>query len=150
MIRLRVVGTLIVMAVLIAACGGSTQDEQPAAANPAVTSASPVATAAKQSSSVENSIEYKVAVVDAGGYVDPDDSIVSVYRSALSRAESNCSNSKQELADMAVKATQILADNGIQATALEMVEAVNDSVAGLDAGDCTEVYAVLITLMING
>ena len=56
----------------------------------------------------------------------------------------------QQLADMAVRSTQILADNGIQATALEMVEAVNESVAGLDAGDCTDIYAALLTLMIGG
>jgi uncharacterized protein with von Willebrand factor type A (vWA) domain len=89
-------------------------------------------------------------VIDAGGYVDPNDSIVGVYRSAPSRAEINCPNSKQQLADMAVRSTQILADNGIQATALEMVEAVNESVAGVGAGDCTDVYAALVTLMIGG
>jgi len=48
-----------------------------------------------------------------------------------------------------VEPTQVLADNGVHATALEMVQALNDSVAGVDAGDCTDVYTVLITLMIG-
>jgi hypothetical protein len=31
-----------------------------------------------------------------------------------------------------------------------MLQAVSDTVAGLDAGDCTDVYAALIALMIDG
>ncbi len=106
----------------------------------------PPATAPAISSS---SIEYKMAVID--GQSVPSDSVLSRYERAMASSVRNCpKNTKQQIADMSVKSTQILAENGLQATTLEMVEALNTSVSGIDVGDCTDVLATLIALMVSG
>jgi hypothetical protein len=127
---------------------GGDESASPATTNPLVTIAatSPATTSPPVSTS---SIEYKMAVVD--GDSSPSASLIGRYERAMSAAVSNCpQNSKQQIADMSVRSTQLLADSGVSATALEMVEALNQSISDLEAGDCTDVFAALIVLMTNG
>jgi hypothetical protein len=96
-----------------------------------------------------SSLEYKMAVVD--GNNAPSASVIARYERALRKATGNCRNTKQQIADMSVVSTQILAEEGIRATTLEMVEAVNVSLTDLaETTDCTDVFALLVSLMVNG
>lgn len=121
---LRMLRVLIASVVLIASCAGGAQDQ-----------------------AVKDSIEWQLAVIDAGGYVDTSDSIVGVYRRALTRAESKCDNSTRQIGDMAVKSTELLADYGVQATTLEMVQALNEYVDGTGGADCANAFALLVVLL---
>jgi hypothetical protein len=99
-------------------------------------------------------IAYKLAVIDGVSSVSPGDSTVTTYQGALDRAGKSCPNdTEQRLADMAVVASQILAnDYGKSVSTLEMLGAVSESLAGtgLEPSDCAETFAALVVLMGGG
>lgn len=142
---------IVIVLALVAAFGEDTPSAAPTASPPVAsgpTNASATSPPATSPSVSSSSIEYKMAVVD--GHSAPSASVIARYERAMSAAVRNCPNTKQQIADMSVRSTQLLADEGVEASALEMVEALNTSVSGVDAGDCTDVFAVLISLMVNG
>ena len=62
----------------------------------------------KSSANEDMSIEYQLAVISAGGYVTEDDLTVTRFRYLLDHVQSKTGYSRQDIADMTVKARDIL------------------------------------------
>lgn len=72
-------------------------------------------------------IEYQLAVVDAGGYVDPNDPVVSEFRAALAVVEERCyKTSPERIPDMLVSIQQQLAQRGLNEGLLTILQALAD------------------------
>jgi hypothetical protein len=100
----------------------------------------------------EDDIEYKLAVVDAGGFVDTGDPVIEVYAAALDDAEGVCAEDRTMLADIAVGAVQLLDRDspGHSEDALSMLGAIAEGAEPAEGSlACTEVAAALITLMVG-
>jgi len=71
------------------------------------------------------SLEYKLAVVDADGYVAKNHISVARFRSLLRQLSDKYVESKQSIADMTVKSQQMLRDEGISEKMLSIMEGMN-------------------------
>jgi len=71
------------------------------------------------------SIEYQLAVINAGGVVPKDDITVARFRSLLKQLDDTFVEDKQQIADMAVKARKLLKDEGIDEKLLNIMEGMN-------------------------
>lgn len=137
-----VVGVFVMMATVIA-CG----DNAPGAVEPVVPPAD-------SDGWTEEDIEYKLAVADEGGFVSTDDPVIDRYAAALDNAEAVCPESRTMLADIAVRAVQLLDENvpGHSENALSMLRAIHQAATGSeDLGvECTEIAATIIVLIQEG
>ena len=102
----------------------------------------------------DEDIEYKLAVVDSGGFVRHDDPKIASYARALDRADSSCPESRVRLADIAVASVQQLDRNttGHSENALSMLQAIAASVSGSEelGVDCAEVAGLLVLMIMGG
>jgi len=98
----------------------------------------------------DEDIEYKLAVIERGGFVQYSDKRIDEYASILNRANAKCKEGRTMIADMAVRSTQLLADDGIAATPYEMIEAIVAAVPNeLAPMQCSEVLAAVMVLTKN-
>jgi len=96
----------------------------------------------------EDDTEYKLAVIDAGGFVDLDDPSIDAYARALDAAEAKCTDKRSLLGDYAVKAWQLLAEEGVDVTVLQALRAIDQSIPDESPKlDCAEVMAAWMVLM---
>lgn len=97
----------------------------------------------------ENDIEYQLAVVDSGGFVDPSDPTIDRYDRALNHLEDKCGDDRRMLGDMAVRSVQLLDEEGISSTALEVLTAADSSIPAdmVRQDSCSDTFATLIALM---
>lgn len=72
-----------------------------------------------------DSLEYKLATINAKGYVSPDHLTVARFSRLLSQLSSTYVEDKQQIADMSVKAQQLLRDNGVEEDLLKIMEGLN-------------------------
>lgn len=98
----------------------------------------------------ESDVEYQLAVIDIGGFVSYDDPAIDLYASALNALEPKCIEDRRLIADQSVKAVQLLADQGVRSSTLEMLWAAHEAIP-LELGEteCAGIFAVLLTLMIG-
>ena len=73
----------------------------------------------------DESLEYKLATINAGSYVSTDHITVARFRSLLSQLSTTYVENKQQIADMTVKAQQLLLNNGVNESLLNMMEGMN-------------------------
>lgn len=73
----------------------------------------------------DGSLEYKLAVVDAGGFVSKDDITIARFRSLLRQLSEKYVESPQQIADMSVKAKELLREEGVSEKMLTMMEGLN-------------------------
>jgi len=93
------------------------------------------------------SVEYKLAVVNEGGFVDTDDPLVGQFKSALDALEEKCTEGRQKIGDMAVAAQGLLEDKGIPLSLIRIMQDVNRSTpSGLGEQPCADIFAVYVTL----
>ena len=85
------------------------------------------------------SIEYKLAVVNAGRDISEDDITVARFRTLLDRLEVKCLNGRQHLADMAVAARDLLREQGIDRKPLAIMEFVDQETSMPSVGSTTGV-----------
>ncbi len=77
----------------------------------------------------KDSLEYKLAVINAGGYVSEDDITVKRFRYLLTSISSKTPNTKQQISDMTVKGWQLLQeDYGKRMKLIELMEAANKAI----------------------
>ena len=76
--------------------------------------------------SADDSIEYKLAVVDSEGYVKKNDIKVARFRSLLKQLSDTCVENKKKIADMTVTAQMELKKLGIKESMLNMMEGMNN------------------------
>ena len=98
----------------------------------------------------EDDPEYQLAVLDADGFVDYDDPSIDAYARALDKAEGKCKDERRHIGDYAVRARQLLAEDGIEVTLLEVVRGIDLAVpAEIAPANCDEIVALLVVLMKN-
>jgi flagellum-specific peptidoglycan hydrolase FlgJ len=96
------------------------------------------------------SMEFKLAAIDTSDR-NPPDSTVAAYGAALDAAEPKCQQGRDEVGDMAVRATQLAEENGMQASVMDMLQGVNEAVPDdLAPMDCAEILSSILVIMQNG
>jgi len=95
-------------------------------------------------------IEYQLAVVNKGGYVREDDVTVTRFRYLLDQIQSKTGHSYQEIADMTVRAQNILRNEyGRTVNLLELMEESWKTLS-LDSGATyKDILAAIIMIMAN-
>jgi hypothetical protein len=71
------------------------------------------------------SIEYKLACINAGRQVRQDDITIARFRSLLRQLSSTFVENQQQIADMSVKGQQMLKQDGIAESLLNIMEGMN-------------------------
>ena len=71
-------------------------------------------------------LEYKLATIDAGGFVREDDPSVARIRTLLGNLERKFSESQQQIGDMTVRAVEMLRDEkGVVQSIVDILEGMN-------------------------
>jgi hypothetical protein len=112
-----------------------------------------------------NTVEWKLAVVDEGGYVQPDDPAVHEFANALDVLEGRChQNTRAQIGDFVVAGQGQLQERGVSESLLTILQAmadpatfrdlqkrVDEAVAGgaisgsSSEGDCAAYVTVYVT-----
>lgn len=79
----------------------------------------------KKTSIQNKSIEYKLATIDAGGYVKEIDITINRFRTLLNLLSKKYVENRQQIADMSVTAQNMLRDRGIAESILNIMEGMN-------------------------
>lgn len=96
----------------------------------------------------EDDTEYKLAVIDAGGFVPLDDPSIGTYARLLDSLDGKCSEERSLIGDQAVVATQLLADEGIIVSTLEALQGIDESIPEeLPGLTCAEIAAAWVVLI---
>jgi hypothetical protein len=74
------------------------------------------------------SLEYELAILNAGGYVPHDDPSVRVARRLLDRLQAKFPESRQDISDTTVWAQECLSKNGVEVGIFELMQAILDAV----------------------
>ena len=100
----------------------------------------------------EGKTEFKLAVIDDAAS-SVDDPVLNRYRRALDTVKRRAcpDENRTAISDIAVRSTQLLADEGVDATALEMLQAAGEVREAGELGiECFETFASLVVLMRDG
>jgi len=104
-------------------------------------------------STVEQSLEYKLAVIHRGGYVREDDPLVMSFGRALDRLEAKCPETRQQIADMGVKGRELLREKNINEPLLAVFEnwraSIPDEAQDGALGPCSQILSAYIVLRIG-
>ena len=71
------------------------------------------------------SLEYKLATINAGGYVSKDHITVARFRSLLNQLSATFLENKKQIADMSVTAQNLLRKEGVDESLLNIMEGMN-------------------------
>lgn len=85
----------------------------------------PLQRVGETSTNTSNPIEYELAVINAKGFVPKDHITVARFRSLLDQLTTTFVENRQQIADMTVKAQELLKKEGVQETLLNMMEGMN-------------------------
>lgn len=90
----------------------------------------------------EDSVEYKLAVVDEGGFVAPDDPVVDSYATLLDFLEPKCNENRERIGDMAV-----VAKDELGTSLLTILRGVNGSIpTDFGSQPCADIFAYYVAL----
>ncbi|MDI6854864.1 MAG: hypothetical protein QME75_14830 [Deltaproteobacteria bacterium] len=73
----------------------------------------------------DESLEYKLACINAGRRVSQDDITIARFKSLLRQLSETFVENGQQIADMSVKAQKILREDGISESLLNIMEGMN-------------------------
>ncbi len=97
----------------------------------------------------EPSLEHKLAVIQRG-VVSEDDQLVSAFTQVLDRLESKCPETRQQIADMGVRAQELLTEENINEPLLDVflniAASIPSEAPGGAFGPCIEIFAAYLTL----
>ena len=110
-----------------------------------------VLTGALDTAHASGSLEYQLATINAGGYVSRNHITVARFRSLLDQLSSTYIENKQQIADMSVKAQQLLKKDGVEESLLKIMEGMNRLFASRIKNQKYAEYAVAyVSLRIKG
>lgn len=96
-------------------------------------------------------LEYKLATINAGGYVSKDDINVGRFRGLLNRLSATFVENEQQIADMSVAAQSRLKEEGVQESLLNIMEGMNQLFSKrIENQKYAEYAATYVTLRIKG
>jgi hypothetical protein len=97
------------------------------------------------------SLEYKLATINARGYVSKNHITVGRFRSLLAQLSSTYVENKQQIADMSVTAQEMLEKDGIEESLLNIMEGLNQLFATrIENQKYAEYAAAYVTLRSKG
>ena len=97
------------------------------------------------------SLEYKLATINADGYVSKDHIIVARFRSLLNQLSATFVEDKQQIADMSVTAQNLLNKDGIPESLINIMEGMNQLFPRkIDNQKYAEYAAAYVTLRSKG
>ena len=97
------------------------------------------------------SLEYKLAVIDAGGWVADDDLRIARFRSLLSQLAEKYVEDREQIANMTVKSQQLLQAEGIDERMLPIMEAMNQVFVGkMENQQYAEYLGIYVSLRRQG
>lgn len=97
------------------------------------------------------SLEYKLATINARGYVSRDHITVARFRSLLGQLSSAYVENKEQIADMSVTAQEMLRKDGIEESLLNIMEGLNQLFATrIENQKYAEYAAAYVTLRSKG
>jgi hypothetical protein len=99
-----------------------------------------------QREGVEDTPEYKLAVIDEGGYVDPADPVVDRFARVLDKLQRKCSDSRSFVGDMAVRSQELMAEEGVRESLLSILTNVNRSIPRKLGRSCSDIFATYVVL----
>jgi len=79
----------------------------------------------KDTGKAEPSLAYMLAVIDWG--IPPSEEVLARYETLIGTADELYKEDKQQMADVAVKASQILAEKGVDEKVAQVLQALIDS-----------------------
>jgi hypothetical protein len=85
----------------------------------------PFALSSIQTDAAGESIEYQLACINAGRRIAQDDITVARFRSLLGQLSDTFVENKQQIADMSIKGLQMLKQDGISESLLNIMEGMN-------------------------
>ncbi len=99
----------------------------------------------------EYTTEYKLAVIDKGGYLEEDDHVVWVYKIVLESLKSKVINDEVEIGDIVVKTQEILRDDHqINLSILKIMKDLDASIPeGVENLDLVEIASAYIVLLVR-
>ena len=99
----------------------------------------------------EYTTEYKLAVIDKGGYLEEDDPIVSEYKIILDSLKSKVINEEMDIADTVVKAQEVLREKyQIYLSILKIMKDLDASIPEDEENiDLVEVAAAYMVLLVS-
>ena len=107
--------------------------------------------AALNTAHASESLEYQLATINAGGYVSRDHITVARFRSLLGQLSSTYVENKQQIADMSVKAQQLLRKDGVEESLLNIMEGMNQIFASrIENQKYAEYAAAYVSLRSKG
>lgn len=107
--------------------------------------------AALNTAHASESHEYQLATINASGYVSKDHITVARFRSLLDQLSSTYVENKQQIADMSVKAQQLLKKDGVEESLLKIMEGLNQLFASrIENQKYAEYAAAYVTLRSKG
>jgi len=99
----------------------------------------------------EDPIEYKLAIIDAGGYVPKDHITVTRFRSLLEQLSKTYVENNQQISDMTVTAQNLLLKKGINESLLNIMGGLNKLFSKpIENQKYAEYAASYVTLRGNG
>jgi len=102
------------------------------------------------SSSIEPTLEYQLAVINAGYRVPYGHPSISEFHKLLDRIQRKCRNGRRAIGDMTVFAHKQLKEKGVRIALLELMENLDYSIPDEAVGanlDYAEIVAAYLTLM---
>lgn len=98
----------------------------------------------------EDDPEYKLASIDAGEPLSPDDPSIGAYARVLDRLDGKCQEPRSRIGDYAVTARRLLGEAGIEVTVLDALRGIDGSIPeDIPELKCDEITAAWVTLQIG-
>ena len=100
-------------------------------------------------------IEYKLAAIQSGGYVDPNDPLVAQFGSVLNDLEGKCQESRNQLSGISIIVHNDMAQRGVDESYLSILQHVDasipdDLVNSGGAQKCADIFAAYAVLRLDG
>lgn len=106
-------------------------------------------TTKKKSSSSSRTNAHNLAIINAGGYVSPDDSTVAQFQQLLDRLGRKTVNSEQQITDMSAKGRDMLAKKGVDISLMEFMRDMDYAIPPGERVDYAETAAAYILTRAN-
>jgi len=96
----------------------------------------------------EETLEYKMAVINAGGFVEPNDPIVAQFATLLNSLEGKCTEDREGISGMSITTQRLLSENSVNLSLLEVLTHMNNALPAdaVEFGDCPGVFAAFVAI----
>jgi len=102
-----------------------------------------------ESATEDYTVEYQMACIDKGEYLDEDDTVINDYSILLDSLMEKTTNSRIDISDITVTTQRLLKENGVDMSLLNILKDLDNSIPEespkLELEDIAAAYIVLVT-----